>query len=282
MLPPQDLGFYIYVMVFCLGDLSVDVIVDRSCVFEEEQLRQLSHFATPGPGQFRVNLRHEFDQRQLLERTARAGATRVADSESVTIVATRSFSLEFDWSEQNVQVNVLQQLPQVFLSALNSAVSLIAVRSGGLALHSSSVGIGDEAVAFLGWSGRGKSTLAESLCPPCALIHDDFNLVFRRNEAFILCASPFSIRKSVPGSLAPRYLKNLYALRKGSDFRTEPCSRQQAIEAIVESSYHIAEVQSASIRILDAIGSIVAGLRLKFLWFDGSRPSAELIHPLFA
>jgi hypothetical protein len=86
-----------------------------------------------------------------------------------------------------------------------------------LVLHASAVQVGDRAIAFVGSSGMGKSTLAAALCDlGCGLVTDDLLRVDVRNDAVM----------AHPG---------------GTENRLRPSARELAVSAPPESVHETAD-----------------------------------------
>ena len=78
---------------------------------------------------------------------------------------------------------------------LNQVLPLVLSKLGKLVFHASAVAIGSGAVAFVGESGRGKSTLAASFAVSgCGFLTDDGLVVEARGEGFEALPSHPSIR----------------------------------------------------------------------------------------
>lgn len=71
---------------------------------------------------------------------------------------------------------------------LNQIVPLVIGFEGGLVLHASAVSIGNCAIAFMGHSGRGKSTLAASFASAgYPFLTDDGLIVDQRAQQYMIC-----------------------------------------------------------------------------------------------
>lgn len=93
------------------------------------------------------------------------------------------------WPALGVTATTVQQLH------LNQVVPLALSRQGKLVLHASAVQIAGKAVAFIGESGRGKSTIAASFATNgcCFLTDDGLQLDWRENQLIVMPSHP-SIR----------------------------------------------------------------------------------------
>jgi hypothetical protein len=95
----------------------------------------------------------------------------------------------------------------VFHLYRNQILPLILSKKGKLVLHGSAVDAAGSAVAFLGASGRGKSTLAASFAVTgCRFLTDDGLVLERANSAYLVMPSHPSLRlwKDSQDALLPR------------------------------------------------------------------------------
>ncbi len=152
---------------------------------------------------------------------------------------------------------------------LGQAMGILLHQRGYLVLHGSSVKICDKAVAFIGYSGYGKSTIAASLnSKGYPFITDDILVIdLKKKVPFVLPSFPrIKLRNDILKlikddkecfqKIHPKYnkysyvieenfcenptpLKTIYVIGKGEDNCIIPLSNQNALIELIKQSYMI-------------------------------------------
>lgn len=156
---------------------------------------------------------------------------------------------------------------------VGTVIPLLLQLRGFVAVHASAVERPSGGVlAFVGFSGAGKSTSAASLCPPCRLVSDD--CLYLRPEEGRIAAYPsagplkllddavarledrapagrFGIKSLVdaPESLGANPLERVYILSAAPEFALEPLGPSDAIAALMP---HIHRLEAHNATLLEA------------------------------
>jgi hypothetical protein len=175
--------------------------------------------------------------------------------------------------------------PEVRFFLLSSALSVLMHQRGLLPLHANAVAIDGAAVAFSGFSGRGKSTMAATLCAlGHPLVADDVVPVELTTDGGAIVYPGSSQMRLLPQSLnhlgestmarstlhrrsdkyawhgaavasGPVPLARVYILDEGDEISIEPLSAREAFGQLVAATYPVVA------RLLSAEGGTAAHFR---------------------
>ena len=111
--------------------------------------------------------------------------------------------------------------PDVSLEAfLRFAVSVWALKHGGMLVHGAGVVTGGRGYAFIGKSGAGKSTLSKlALSRGLTLLTDEIALLRRVNGRWWIAGTPFSGEVTEAASPGPAPLAAVTLIRKSADMK---------------------------------------------------------------
>ena len=153
-------------------------------------------------------------------------------SGTITVLSSNKFISHIKWTQKAMTVSIDTHCGQPDLLILENVkllLSLICIQKGGLPCHSSALYKNDTAIAFVGNSGSGKSTIAHMLSTSWNLIDDDFNIFLPYKNAFYIHTTPFYIFKGIgeiPNKSPPLQLKRIFILKKSIITKMTPVSSQ--------------------------------------------------------
>lgn len=157
---------------------------------------------------------------------------------------------------------------------LRSLISALLLRSGGLMLHCAGVVRRGRAYLFLGRSGAGKSTLSRLAAGAgCEVISDEINLLRPAGKGFRAHGSPFWGEMRADGRPGAWPLGGVFILRKARANRVIPCSKADALKAILRCLLNFEKGPGVSALALGAAAALLAGTefgRLEFSKKDAS------------
>jgi hypothetical protein len=171
---------------------------------------------------------------------------------------------------------------QVFIQAINAILCLCAIRQGGLAVHAASVVFNNKAIILCGRSGAGKSTTANALSPPCAIIDDDFSLIVQRDGRLWVGSSPLGKTGCVvlqKNRLVP--LQKVYYVCKASRLAIEPLATRDSMRFIAPHIYAFPDEHAVSDQILSSMAQVCRDVAHARLFFDCATAADYYIPQLF-
>jgi len=213
--------------------------------------------------------------------TEHLGAWVTADGQAVTIVT----------SQASDETNIDEPLTTGLISVITGACVNLQNR---VAIHANAVCLNQKAVAFVGYSGMGKSTLSAFCAAQGAgfitddvLVVDDKGCVYpgiprlklypHTGERFGLDASQTTRYKIYyhPSQLGAEFLKQsvplgiLYLLAESQDSRiyTERLSASQAVFELLTHSYYVGDLIPQSPALLDTYIHLVSAIPVKKLFY---------------
>jgi hypothetical protein len=152
---------------------------------------------------------------------------------TTTVISSNKFISHISWLEKLMTVSLEANCTYsdlLILENIKLLIALLCLHKGGLPCHSSTLYKNDRAIAFMGNSGSGKSTIATILSTSWNLIDDDFNIFLPENKAFYAHTTPFYVLKGTqeiyPKS-PPIQLKRIFILKKGMVTKISPLSSQE-------------------------------------------------------
>lgn len=143
---------------------------------------------------------------------------------------------------------------ELVASSLRTALGIAAPTLGALLLHASALAPapGAPALAFLGASGEGKSTMVKRL-DGWRLLADDACLVTREH----ICGTPLRGKEGLPRSGTAHRLGGLVILQKGSPtLRLERLTPAEATDAILRRVLWHARAPAQEAVLLDVVGGL--------------------------
>jgi hypothetical protein len=175
------------------------------------------------------------------------------------------------WKERIGVINLLttaESPDRLFVEFLKIAISFLAIEKKGLPLHSSCVERQGKALAFMGPSEAGKSTIAGLLGPSWRLLNDEFNVLLPEDGSYRIFPTPFSAprnynRCSTGSALAHR----LFSLEKSDHNRVSDMPFREQFIALASCVYAIPLTNSMCDQMLANVGDICKRLRVQKLSF---------------
>ncbi len=116
---------------------------------------------------------------------------------------------------------------------VRAACALTALSQGALLFHATAVVHREEAYAFFGLSGSGKTTVAR-LSRPRPVLNDDLVLVYQQEGQWRVHATPFGLRRHPEVLSAP--LRAFLRLRQALEDRLEPLASTLACVELLANS----------------------------------------------
>lgn len=162
--------------------------------------------------------------------------------------------------------------------------SLIAIRQGGIPLHSSAVYTGDNALIFFGTSGAGKTTVAQMMrTHGWILLNDEYNLIMPSGKQYRVYGTPFTRREinliqNVPDG---KHITALLSLNRG-DFHITIPSPAEATRLILKSVYLFPDYSTIAEALLDNAAAVSAKIPLHELYFKKNDATATLLQKKYA
>jgi len=166
-----------------------------------------------------------------LDRTLIAGASDPAElsfeGDVVRVQSSTGFRSTIDLEAATAELEMDGNHPaDAFRFHLRTLAALLALRMGGLLLHSSAIARPDGAVVFLGATGTGKSTLASfSASAGAAILSDDLNAILPAAAGYEVYGMPACALATPLATSAGAFpLRCLYHLAQAPEDRVEPLS----------------------------------------------------------
>ncbi len=172
--------------------------------------------------------------------------------------------------------------PDVSLEAfLRFAVSLWAIKNGGMLLHSASVIVEGIGYGFLGRSGAGKSTLARlAKTENIHVLSDEITLIRNTGSGWMISGTPFTGEEVDAFSSASAPLKALSIIRKSSDMRVAKPRRGTELRQLARHVLFFGGTVSLAPELLASLLSVLDNVGLKVLHFRPESQVWELINDL--
>jgi hypothetical protein len=137
------------------------------------------------------------------------------------LLSSNKFFSRISWSEKTMKVSVdnhFHDPDMLVLENIKLLIGFLCIQKGGLPCHASVLYKDNTAIAFIGGSGSGKSTIAALLSDTWKVIDDDFNIFLPSNGIFRVHTTPFYLlsRTGAKRDCAlPIPLERIFVLKKG-------------------------------------------------------------------
>jgi hypothetical protein len=160
-----------------------------------------------------------------------------------TVLSSNKFISHISWSENlmTITIDTKCNKPDLFvLENVKLLIALLCIQKGGLPCHSSTLFKNDKAIAFVGNSGSGKSTIASMMSKTWNLIDDDFNLFLPEHGFFYVHTTPFYIlkgTKEIPCKSRPIQLNKIFILKKSIITKMTPVSLKDKYIIIIGNTF---------------------------------------------
>ena len=178
-------------------------------------------------------------------------ATLAPDRSSITI-RFPTWTAAVSRSRADVRLAEQQGSTSDLLDTVLSSVGLaMALLSGGIVLHSSSVVTSSGACVLMGPSGRGKSTLARALARSGAIILSDDQTVLSPT------GSGFAAQTAVRSNGRSEPVRGLYFLEQGTQTRRTRLSRKEAFPLLLRQALLFPSDPALHELLLDAASRLV-------------------------
>jgi hypothetical protein len=164
-------------------------------------------------------------------------------SNTYTILTSNKFISHIFWPKKLMTISIEADCTHpdlLILENIKLLLVLLCIQKGGMSCHSSAVFKNDCAVAFVGNSGSGKSTIADLLSKTWNMIDDDFNIFLPENGAFYIHTTPFYLLKTIRGNRPksrPIQLKYIFILKKSIVTKIAPISSQEKYILIMGNTF---------------------------------------------
>jgi hypothetical protein len=193
---------YFKAMIFEIATFKIKIQRRRSAllIFPESFYKNYGRFISKkqGPSDFSISIVPYGSFSLSSIKFARRRGHFYHEKNSVFIIKTLSAIVCINTLENKMALgfkntNREKKNNTICMSLVRLAVSLCAIRKGGLPFHSSAMAFGNRGIAFSGRSGAGKTTIAKLLVMPGQLLNDDFNVILPgRKGAYKIYSTPFA------------------------------------------------------------------------------------------
>jgi hypothetical protein len=159
--------------------------------------------------------------RELFSTLPSVGASfSYLESDKTLAICTATFYVAIDWHTRSITASVAADDPSAqdmgFWNLINAVCGILAIKSGGMLMHCSSLYRGDKAIAFAAPSGGGKTTTASLLTPDWKIIGEDLNCIVPNGQIYVISRAPFeriSLRRRTFNGL--KCLTHVFFIGKG-------------------------------------------------------------------
>jgi hypothetical protein len=241
------------------------------------------------PPDFQIFIRDNDDLNDTLKKIPNGPVrSNFNPAKGTAVFSSNHFISRISWSEKVMTVSIDNRFSHPDLLVLENVkllISLLCIQKGGLPCHSSAVSKSDRAIAFLGNSGSGKSTIAEKLAKTWDLIDDDFNIFLPEFGTFYIHCTPFNVlaRNQVNHrKFEPSRLEKIFILKKGITTKTSPLDLRNKFLKMMGNVFAFVANESFGRTVLDNCQRLCETVPIENLFFAKTDDITQKIDALVA
>ena len=270
-------------MLFCIADIHIEIEQSLLCKKVREYLQPfvVNKNLPLQEYPFFVSLSNTSDFRTDIESSTRMGSIQYQEYDSTIIVNDTFSCIKIDIVRKCMQIypkaeRYLQELD--FVTDLKVLLSLLVLEKGGILLHSSAVVHNDSSLIFSGPSGAGKSTIAQLLCPPYALINDEFNILTPLNSSLHVFSTPYGKIKGTHKHCAS--VQKLFLIFKHTSNKIYPLTPKESFFRIAANVCSLPTSDYYGNKLLENMQNIIDAVPVYELYFINDRSLIGFINSL--